>query len=150
MKILIVEDSRTKAKLMEELVKPLKDRFPGSSVILAERMVDALAIIMQDPSPDIVMLDLSLPDSNWKDTILKLDEIEDRAPVVIVTAHPEQAVRDLMEGRDTPIVDNGPGFIDRILTTIIRAIIGWRERKRTKLDATLDEMRRMLNEPAIG
>ena len=76
--ILIVEDEKPMADLMERLVKPLLSHFAGSQVTVAHKLVDALLTVRAYNAPDIVLLDLTLPDSDIENTMNHIDEIDSR------------------------------------------------------------------------
>jgi len=82
LKYLVVDDSRL-ARL--SLIKSLKNSLPDVEVLQASNGVEALAI-MQEHKPDIVFLDLTMPEMDGYEALPKLLEINPQAKVIVVSA----------------------------------------------------------------
>lgn len=82
-RILLVEDKPSDAKLVRELLSEIPDiRF---TLEQAERLGDALQRLAGGEEIDVVLLDLSLPDSRGSDTFTRFqDGAKEPAPPVIV------------------------------------------------------------------
>jgi len=78
-KILIVEDDRSVKKLLE-----ITFREYGFDFISCESKKSALALFLSQ-NPNLVIVDLGLPDGDGKDLIMDLREIS-KVPIVVVTA----------------------------------------------------------------
>lgn len=145
LRILIVEDNSGMVTVMQQLVSPLLLKFPGSIVTVAHEMEEALSAIRTVPLPDIVLLDLSLPDSTIEETILRIDEIESQCPVLIVTGHAIDRVRKLI-ARPVEVVEkinlNEPGLIIRVM---IKVIAAWHEGRFDRIQRNLLRMREIVN-----
>jgi CheY-like chemotaxis protein len=94
LKILLVEDNRTDAVLIEEMIH---DADVNSShgvdyeLIHKELLRDAL-IYLAEHTVDIILLDLYLPDSKGLETLKKIGEKENNAPIIVLTGLDDEAV----------------------------------------------------------
>jgi PAS domain S-box-containing protein len=81
-KILLVEDSPSDADVLQEM---LHQTGPGRfEFIWVERLDEALARLRQEAF-DMVLLDLSLPDSTGPDTFLRARNTAPQVPIVVLT-----------------------------------------------------------------
>jgi CheY-like chemotaxis protein len=93
LKILLVEDNRTDAVLIEEMIhQPDAD---GSydinyELIHKELLRDALKYLAEN-RVDVILLDLSLPDSKGLETVRKMGEREKDAPIIVLTGLDDEA-----------------------------------------------------------
>ena len=117
---LVVEDDPDMAALIERLLG--RDVF---AVIVCSKRDEVLARMRQRPPPDIMMLDLQLPDLNGFDLLQKLKTHPDLKlmPVVVVTAdaRPESVMRGLALGADGYITKP---FDHGALVRGVRAVLG--------------------------
>ncbi len=82
LKVLLVEDSRTYATLVRKtMAKPGADRFAFAHV---ERLSEAVTTLKGD-HVDVVLLDLTLPDSDGLETVVRVHEGAPRVPIVVLT-----------------------------------------------------------------
>lgn len=129
LRILLIEDSPGDARLLREmLAEPSQASF---AVVPADRMAAGLDRLGESEF-DLVLLDLSLPDSEGLDTLRRVHGSFPSVPIVVLTGlNDEQlAVRAVREGAQDYLVK---GQIDR--QVLVRAIHYARERHR--LTATL-------------
>jgi CheY-like chemotaxis protein len=94
LKILLVEDNRTDAVLIEDMI--YQADADGSNdvnyeLIHKELLRDALKYLAEN-TVDVILLDLSLPDSKGFETIRRMGEREKNAPVIILTGLDDDAV----------------------------------------------------------
>ncbi len=93
LKILLVEDNRTDAVLIEEMIhQPDAD---GSydvnyELVHKELLRDALKYLAEN-TVDVILLDLSLPDSKGLETVRKMGEREKNAPIIVLTGLDNEA-----------------------------------------------------------
>ncbi len=78
-KVLVVDDDVMLLKMAEELLKSEYD------VTLAKSGEAAIALMIGDYTPDIVLLDIDMPKMNGYETLAKLCEINEDIPVVFLT-----------------------------------------------------------------
>ncbi len=91
-KILIVDDNLELAQVIAQLL-----RKEGYQVYIAEDGRTALAKV-KDEAPDLVLLDLQLPDIKGEEILKKVKEINEDVAVIILTAYGgEQIAVDLMK-----------------------------------------------------
>ncbi len=82
MKVLLVEDSPSDAQLLKEYLGLVSsERF---DVIHVERLEQALSRLKAEPF-DVVLLDLSLPDSRGHDTFLRTQAVATDVPIVVLS-----------------------------------------------------------------
>jgi diguanylate cyclase (GGDEF)-like protein len=84
MTVLLVEDSRTDAALMESMLGPGPGTSPGFAVSAVGTLAAALEWLGHR-TPDVVLLDLTLPDSEGLDTYRSVRNRNPDVPVVVVT-----------------------------------------------------------------
>jgi NarL family two-component system response regulator YdfI len=67
--------------------------------------------------PDVVLMDLSMPDLSGIDAMRKIHERQPDLPVVILTAHADDGVeREALEAGASGFVAKGTGLADLVLT----------------------------------
>jgi CheY-like chemotaxis protein len=117
---LVVEDDPDMAALIERLLG--RDIF---AVTVCSKRDEVLARMRQRPPPDIMMLDLQLPDLNGFDLLQKLKSHPQLKlmPVVVVTADakPESVMRGLALGADGYITKP---FDHNVLVRGVKAVLG--------------------------
>ena len=101
MKALIVEDAKDIAEVIETT---LLVRWPDAEIWRTESGNSAAGMVEQH-SPDIVMLDLGLPDTNGFDVLKSIRTFSD-VPVIVLTARGEEVsrVKGLEIGADDYVV----------------------------------------------
>jgi signal transduction histidine kinase len=91
-RILLVEDSRSDAVLLQEsLTEGQGQGDPGFHFTLAESWAEAKALL-QKQSFDLLLLDLSLPDSSGRDTFVQARAAAPHLPIVVLTGQADEAV----------------------------------------------------------
>jgi signal transduction histidine kinase len=84
LKILLVEDTDSDAKLVQKALANISaPRFKVSRVTTLQQALAQLA----GNNPDAVMLDLSLPDAEGEETLLRMREAAQRLPIIVMTGH---------------------------------------------------------------
>lgn len=135
-RLLLVDDEPRNLALLEALLKPL-----GHALLRASNGRDAVAIFERE-RPDLVLLDLVMPDLDGIDVLTHLRASEQGAhvPVVLVTAHSdrEHRLRGLEAGADE--------FLEKPIDT---AILLARVRTLLTLKASRDELRASRDELAL-
>jgi signal transduction histidine kinase/CheY-like chemotaxis protein len=105
--VLLVEDSASDARLIEESLRRARGRATGEHVELrrVERLADALEQIASEP-PDVVLLDLSLPDSRGLETFRRVRDEAPAVPVVVLSglADEDLAARAVRDGAQDYLV----------------------------------------------
>ena len=89
LRVLLIEDNPADARMIHEMLKSLRDGV--LELETADRLSTGL-IRLADGEPDVVLLDLSLPDSQGFDTFLKLREKAGSVPVVLLTGLDDEAL----------------------------------------------------------
>lgn len=81
---MIVEDTPSDNYLIEEML--MSSSLTISNIYSAERLEDAIKLL-KEFSIDLVLLDLSLPDSIGIDSVARLREIGQKIPIIILTGY---------------------------------------------------------------
>lgn len=107
-KVLLVEDNGAEAELIEELLLESNDArsLPQKiSVSRADRLSQAQQLLLQEKF-DVILLDLSLPDSQNLSTIVKIQEYSINTPIVVLTARNDEelAVQSIQTGAQDYLV----------------------------------------------
>jgi two-component system, cell cycle sensor histidine kinase and response regulator CckA len=140
-RILLVEDNPLDVRLLREALRGFNGSQP--SVTSVARLDDALKSLAQD-SYDVVLLDLSLPDSEGFDTLVRVRAQAPALPIVVLTGYDDDhfAVRAMQEGAQDYLVK---GQMDGNL--ILRSVRYAVERARTTTALRSSEERyRLLTE----
>ena len=113
--VLIVEDNPADARLISEY---LKEAQPGAEITHAVRLADALEVVRRG-EPDLILLDLSLPDAAGLDTVRPMRAAAGRAAVAVLTGRQDEqlATDALRQGVDDYLVKGQvePGTLVRSL-----------------------------------
>lgn len=88
LKILIVEDDAGDAELLTEIFQEAKAPF---ELVCHDRVSAALKKVREEPY-DMVLLDLSLPESQGLDTFIKMQEGAPGLPIVILTGYEDDTL----------------------------------------------------------
>jgi ActR/RegA family two-component response regulator len=144
MSLLIIEDDIPFLELIRINLKPRKVRF-------AHTFKDALKLMQELPA-EVVILDLSLPDSTPAETIKRIAEIKrisKDVTVIVITGSPEiyrlhnQA---LCNGADF-ILSKDNGFFDALAAALIAVGRRWRCASEPTIEKIEHEVRRMVQSP---
>ena len=81
--ILIVEDNEGDALLIQEYIK---EEFPNTKLSHAWTLAEAERIL-KEHTYDLIFLDVSLPDSSGKDSIVSVVELAKTTPVIVLTGY---------------------------------------------------------------
>ena len=94
-KVLYVEDNLSSLKLMEAIV-----RLSGGLSLISARYAEVGLEIAKTQSPDMIILDINLPDMNGLEALEKLQElgIASRIPVIALSANASK--RDIRHGME--------------------------------------------------
>ncbi|MCP3886201.1 MAG: response regulator, partial [Propionibacteriaceae bacterium] len=87
--VLLIEDNPGDARLIQEALSDLTDM--SLSIVLADRLshgVDRLAA----GDVDLVLLDLSLPDSDWQETLKAVHRRSPFVPIIVLTGIEDELV----------------------------------------------------------
>ena len=94
LKILLVEDNKTDAALIEEMIRE-GDRAGSAdrsfAVIHKALLRDAIKYLAEN-TVDVILLDLSLPDSKGLETVKEMGEKEKNTPIVVLTGLDDETV----------------------------------------------------------
>ncbi len=87
-RILVVEDDPDLATLLAMLFRP-----PRYTVRVAGDLARARALLAEPPGPDLVLLDVVLPDGNGLDLCRELKAVRTALPVLLITGRDEAEIR---------------------------------------------------------
>jgi diguanylate cyclase (GGDEF)-like protein/PAS domain S-box-containing protein len=125
--LLLVEDNALDARLIKEhLLDYTGTHF---NITHAERMTEALNILEKN-NIDVILLDLSLPDSEWPATLHKMVDCFQYIPTIVLTGFDdeERAVSSIQKGAQDYLIKN-----DVTPSLLARTIRHAMERHRLKL-----------------
>ena len=88
-KILLVEDNPGDARLLQEIFK--EGKTAKFEIVLVDRISEAIRTL-QETDFDLILLDLSLPDSNGIDTFRKISKEKPQIPIVLLTGLDDEAL----------------------------------------------------------
>ena len=88
-KVLLVEDNPGDARLIQEMLAEIGD--PAFDVEWAARLRDGLRRL-DEARFDVVLLDLSLPDSQGLDTLVSMQARDLRVPIIVLTGLNDEAL----------------------------------------------------------
>jgi len=88
--ILLIEDNPGDARLIEEYLKDSKIQLRPSIEI--EQNLDAGIKHLYEEYFDIILLDLSLPDSSGFETLEKINQVSHTIPIIVLTGLDDEEV----------------------------------------------------------
>lgn len=126
-KLLLVEDNSLDARLIKEYL--LDSTGALFSITHAASMLEALNILEKN-NIDVVLLDISLPDSGWPDTLHKMVDCYPYIPLIVLTGFDdeERAISSIQKGAQDYLIKNDINPL--LLTRTIRHAM---ERHKLKL-----------------
>lgn len=114
-RILVVEDDLS----VQEMIRVLLERV-GYETILAPNVATAVQVLRGKPLPDVVLLDLMLPDIDGFELLkqMRAKAAFDNLPVIIVSAiaDPMQIRKGLELGADRYVTK--PGIVHNLIKTV--------------------------------
>lgn len=144
-RILIVEDDLDyMAKVMQTRISAIRSRFPDAIIQLSPTWREGLALVREIPKPDCVFLDLGLPDSEWRETLLNIDQFESHSPTIIVSGHSEETIRKFLSNPHIEIIHKDETMWNKLLGAILRAM----QRGGDPLAENIQRMKELLDAPA--
>ncbi|MBI2181111.1 MAG: response regulator [Deltaproteobacteria bacterium] len=142
-KILLVEDNPADAKLLQATFDEVGSHASEIELVEVPRLADAIRRL-QEANFDLVLLGLSLPDSQGVATVARVKEVRPNLPIVVLTGHDDDnvAANALRRGAQDYLVK---GQIDRRI--LLRAIRYAIERKKSEAEINRQlERQRILND----
>ncbi len=145
-RILVVEDNPGDVRLIQATLTEADPR--GFAVTLAATLADGLARLA-DSAFDLVLLDLSLPDSFGLDTLARLRAQAPALPIVVLTGNSDeqQAVKAVQAGAQDYLVkgQGGPDLLARAIRYAIE-----RARSDQALRRSEAQLRAIFDNAAVG
>lgn len=118
--------------------------YPDALIILAPNLAKAKQYLAEEPPPDVVILDIGLPDSTWMETLAEVPSIEERSGVIIVTGHPESEVRAFLNAPEVEIVHKDNTMWRNLIAAFVR-LFERRSKHLARADECLTEVRQLLH-----
>ena len=135
-RLLLVEDNPGDARLIREM---LNDEWgKGSFQIRVAGSVDEAMAAIGESSPNLLLLDLSLPDSIGLDTFRRIQTVLPSAPIIVLTGNQDNALAlaAVKEGAQDYLVKN-----DLTGSLLVKAIQYASERKQIEASLRVNEAR---------
>lgn len=128
LRLLVIEDNPGDARLIQELIS--EEAGVTVACVWSEYLHEGIAVLA-DQTVDMLLLDLSLPDSDGLETVSRVREIAPDVPIVVLTGYDDEilALRAVQEGAQDYLIK---GQVDaRGLMRSLRYAI---ERKRAEIE----------------
>lgn len=138
-KIIVTDDH----PFIREGIKQIVARDKGGIEVVGEASNGAdLLKLLESETPDLIILDISMPVKNGLDTLKELKTFYNRIPVLILSMHPEEryAVRAFKGGASGYLLKNS--IIDELINAI-RMIVD--QQKRYVSQSVADQLVRQLD-----
>lgn len=137
--ILVVEDDHT---LRAQLCDVIEDM--GFAPVDFAKAAPALDHLRSAPGPELMLLDLHLPDMNGVEVVRATAELEQRPAIILLTAHAklQTAIECLRQGAEDYLTK--PFDLDLLTLTIERVL------ERQKLRRNSELLQRLLTDDAAG
>lgn len=152
LQILVVEDMDMMAEAIRDKLGILHRKFPDARITIVGNWKDGIDVVSQVPHPDVVLLDLGLPDSEWKLSIERVDEFDRRSPVIIVTGHPEDKVKELLLLANSPHIEvlrKDAGMWGKLIDCIARAMARHKTGSMDRIADNIRKLREMIDHAPI-
>ncbi|HLO68487.1 MAG TPA: response regulator [Holophaga sp.] len=117
MNILLVDDDELILASVPSLLEIL-----GHVVETADRGAKALARLEAGPDPDLVILDVTMPEMGGVETLGRLRRIKPALPVLLATGNVDAAVEDAIAGDPRASVIPKPFTLGQIRTVLQEAV----------------------------
>ncbi|MDE3075447.1 MAG: response regulator [Chloroflexota bacterium] len=139
--VLLVEDNPGDARLIEEMLRQVRD--PRPSLTRVDRLKAAVEHITRHPV-DLVLLDLSLPDSTGIDTVIALKHHAPEVPIVVLSGLNDEttAIQAVHQGAQDYLIK---GTLDEVLLMRSMRYAVERERTRREVDALKSQIISMVS-----
>lgn len=140
LRVLIAEDEEQVTEVIERSLEFL----PFSKIVIkkVKTLEEALAIINEEPPPDLVTLDLRLTDSGPENTLAHVEQIEQRCPVIVVTGKMIDGFDEMITKLNIDIIKKGTGsWLDSFIQGCVRTISRGSARQYLKMQARLLKLR---------
>lgn len=144
LRILIVEDQKAMSDTLNIAFRQLLRFYPDALIVLAPTLTKAKQYLAEEPPPDVVILDIGLPDSVWRETLSEVPDIETRAGVIIVTGHPVDEVRTFLDAPNVEIVHKDCSMWHNLIVAFVR-LFERRSKHLQRADECLTEVRQLLH-----
>lgn len=124
MKILIIEDDKNIASVLEQFLQPI-----SAHITIAYTMEQALKVVTEADDVELITLDLGLPDSAIESTLRqKVREIRAIRPnslIILVTGNAIEGLEEtaIQEGADGVILKQQEDFTQKGFLTVIAKIV---------------------------
>lgn len=146
LRILVVEDNPGDAALLRRYLSSGSARH---SIVHVERVIDALEVL-QSETPDVVLLDLSLPDSQGLATFTEVRVCRPDLPVVVLTGtDDEELATEAVKAGAQDYLVKGTIDADALARAIRYAVERNRMQQELQALALKDEMTGLLNRRAF-
>jgi DNA-binding NtrC family response regulator len=121
-------------------------KFPLAEITVVRSFREAREKAFSFPFPDCIILDLTLLDYTWEETLRESDQLEERAPLIIVTGHPVEKVKAKLNNREIEVVPKTPETLEAnfLIAAIARAINRRCERENKRLMENITVMREII------
>jgi len=106
--VCIIDDDRLQQMINSRMVKKYID---NSTISVYSNAAEVIELIQKDYKPDLIFLDLNMPEMNGFEFLLKLKELESKIDVVVVSSSIDP--NDIEQSRTFP---NVLGYVTKSVT----------------------------------
>ncbi len=152
MRILIVEDDPGIVLVYEKKLALLLKAFPDAVKTFATTLAEARRIAAEVPYQDVIVLDLTLPGTDWEETVAAVPELSMNSALFIVTGQPEEKVRAMLSNPDIEVLHKTPElfFGNSFLEAIARVLNRRTEKSTARIYGNLQAMKEYIAEAAAA
>ena len=148
MKVLLIEDNPVDARLTQDLL----DQWPGNQFAIqpVSTLSEALTHLSRERF-DVVLLDLSLPDTHGLSTVTQVLTTGIGVPVVVLSGHDDHALalQAIQQGAQDYLV-KGQGGTEFLARAILYAIERKRAQERLTYLAQYDQLTELVSAPCFA
>jgi signal transduction histidine kinase len=127
-KVLLVEDDEVDRRLVERLLAKCSQ--PVEFAVESVGSMSAAAVSLGGRKYDLVLLDLGLPDSSGIETVQKINEVNQRTPIVVLTGSDDEETGLLaIKSGATDYLVKGQSLENLLVRTMLYALEREKEKK---------------------
>lgn len=147
LRVLLVDDEHPFAELAERFLRPLQQH--GTYIFMhAKSPEEAFRLLAEIPNPDVTLLDLHYPDSTYIQTLQRVKDFEQYAPVILISGMDESRLRAYAEEYGATGYLNKDNMESKSLITAILDVIDKKfNRDRNERQSMINQLRASVNLP---
>lgn len=147
LRILVIEDDKIFGEAIQTKLRSVEKMFSGAIFILVKTLAAARVVLSEAPYPDVAILDLTLEDSGFEQTLSAYSELEEKCPILIVSGHDPKRIVQELKGKEVPILSKDPSMwgSNVILDALISVMDLWHKNRFKDITENLRTLKEMRN-----